>query len=224
MKKILTLLTAGFLCIVRPCSGQSLEARADFMSRYMLRGYSLSEGKVIQPSITAGYEGVTLVGFTNYDTNPKKINEIDLSSDYTTSIADNVNVSVGINVNTFPLAQDSAPRQINEAYGAISLTNILNPKIMVLKSWGDVKGTIAELSINPTVDIGGQDISTTLLLGYDKNYFNPDAGLSHAEIKLSTIIPITDNVSIIPMLNYTRRLAEGFNNELYGEIGVSVKY
>ncbi len=67
------------------------ELRADYFGKYIWRGQNISDDPVFQPSISAGYAGLTAsiwgnIELTNINDNSGDFSEIDYSLDYSAAL------------------------------------------------------------------------------------------------------------------------------------------
>jgi hypothetical protein len=247
MKKLITMGTVlGLLLsfVLAPCVGMAAEtsgsASVDFMSNYVWRGQKLSNSMVIQPStgITYGAFGANL--WANYDSGTKEHNETDLTLNYANAV-DKFSYDVGY----IYYALEGSENDTQEVYVTVGYDVILSPSLTVYYDFDEGDGAFIVASVGHTfelprklsVDVGasvsydaGNSVMGTDSDGDDINAFY------NGEISASLMIPVTDAVSVGPMIAYSFPLSndaddaieaisdDGDSHIVYGGINVSLSF
>ena len=199
-----------------------LSARTDFLSKYLLRGTTISETPVIQPTLSATYRTFSLVGLGNFDTQTGNFSEADLTLDFTKPLSENVTLSIGYTLLTFPNTQSE---KTQEVYAVVTLDKPLKPTIRAYHDFDEGKGIYGELFCGHDFNLGKIGISIAGILGYNGHYFREDSGLSHLELRLSAPIRLGSSIILTPMVNYSKSLDKpSFQDELYGGISLNFSF
>jgi len=230
-KSIVASILAGWLAVASPSYGEdnqgaakskviSLHATTDILSKYVLRGYSYSEKPVMQETLTASYNDVSLIGFMNYDLDTRNLNELDLTMDITKRIG-SATWSAGYTLLSFP---NSNYKKTQEIYAEITLDTLLNPQVKVYHDFDEGRGTYAELSCRHMFGSGQARVSASAALGYNRHYYRARSGLSHAEFRLSLPVQANEKVAITPFIDYSKSLDKDFQDELFGGVSISLGF
>ncbi|GAF98055.1 unnamed protein product, partial [marine sediment metagenome] len=166
----------------------SLSLTTDVLSKYMFRGFTYSEGPVVQLVPTVTYGNLSLVGFVNYDNVFGDFNETDLTLDYTRQF-EKLCLSLGYTYITFPNIEVNDTQEI---YAIASLDGLLQPSLKIFHDIDDISGTYIEGTLSHDFDINGFPLSVTALLAYNDHFLREESGFSHAELKFAVPLRITD--------------------------------
>lgn len=229
-KKIFIVLAASYLALApvaaKPAQLEeqekekpkvNLSLRTDWLSRYMFRGFALSEGPVLQPSIAVNYRDFTLIGFANFDDLTGKFNEADFTVDFTRPIG-KATFSVGYTNINFP---NTETPKTQEFYAAAGIETLLKPSIIVVHDFNEGNGDYAEIGIGHNLKIEKTTISLKGRLGYNNHYYREESGFSHFEAGISMPVP-AGKFTITPSIIRTESLDNHFQSQTWGII--SVKY
>lgn len=193
-------------------------ARADLLSRYNFRGYTYSDGYVIQLIPSASYRGFSLVGFINYDGATGQINETDITADFTMQISKFL-LSAGYTFLSFP---NTEALDVHEIYVGVSLDTFLKPRIMVFHDFDHVEGQYIEGTAEHNFKINEHELLIKALLAYNNHFLREESGLSHAQLIVSLPVPLTDRITITPNMTYSHALeTTNFENMFF--FGVNVE-
>lgn len=221
----LVALTFGSLPALAEDDGLSVSADVGVYSSYVFRGYALSyESIVVQPSVTLGYDGYGLDGFSlkvwgNFDTDysdelPARddYNETDFTLSYDWEY-DIIDFSVGY------IYYDTDVGDTQEIYFKASIEGYLNPSITFYRDIDATDGMYVNLGFEHTYAITSAiDLDVSATIGY---YDLPDDGphvgyhgLHDGTISASSTFNITDNLSMTPSLKYIWALQPDASTEL----------
>ncbi|MBC8378286.1 MAG: hypothetical protein H8E62_03840 [Planctomycetes bacterium] len=194
----------------------SVDVTADFNSKYIWRGQVINDDYAFQPGIGVTLDSLTLgiwgsLDLTDYTGNNSEFIEYDYYADYTTSIAEGIDLSVGVINYYFPSAEDTT-----EVYCGFAFDLPLSPSVTAYFDVDDVKGTyvsfgvghsfekIAELSSDMPI---GMELGASLGWGsksYNKAYWGAPATSSALnDLALSVAFPVgLGNWTVSPSFNY----------------------
>ena len=153
-------------------------AEVGIQSKYVWRGFLLTDGPVLQPSVTLGLKGLDLNLWGNMDLGENDIietkdsmemNEIDYTLSYNRSLLI-IDASVGVIHYTFPnMTYDSAT---TEVFAGISGSFPGHPSITLYRDVQNAEGTYISIGAGQSIPVGllfGIEISGAIGLG-SKNY------------------------------------------------------
>jgi len=132
--------------------GVSFDVTADFNSKYIWRGQNINDDYAFQPGISMTIDKLTLgiwgsLDLTDYTGNSGEFIEYDYYADYTTTIVDGVDLSLGVINYYFPGAEDTT-----EIYWGFAFDLPLSPSVTVYHDVDEVKGTYVSAGIGYTVE------------------------------------------------------------------------
>jgi hypothetical protein len=199
----------------------SVGLTTEILSRYMFRGFTYSEGSVVQlvPIVTHG--NVSLIGFINHDNTSGDVNEADLTIDYTKQFG-KLGLSVGYSYLTFP---NTPLNETQELYLIASLDTPAKPSLKVFRDIDDIKGTYIEAILSHDFDIKGVPLSVAAMLAYNDHFLREESGFSHADLKLAAPLKLTDRLVITPNIRYSHALEKThFEGMVYGGVSVETRF
>ena len=204
----------------------SLGFDAPTNSKYLWRGINLVDDFVFQPSVTFGYQGLTLALWGNmeltdvndygagFGSGSGKFTEVDMTVDYSWS-HDAFGFSVGLINYRFPNTPYDAT---TELYAAVSFDMPLAPTLTLFQDIDQADSSYINLAVGHSVGElwSGDGISASLDVGawvslgssnYHQYYFGVD-GFSLADAAFSVALPIAINgsVTLTPTFNVTTLL------------------
>ena len=200
----------------------------------MERGFKLSEDFVIQPSvgITYGSFGANL--WANYDTDTNEHTETDLTLNYTFS-SDKFSFDTGYIYYALDGVDDT-----QEIYLSVGYDTLLSPSITVYLDFDEGDGAFIVASIGHSLEVSeGIELSLGASASYnaDSEYSIGDYSDFHnGELSASVSIPITDAISVEPIIAYTFPLSDdaedaiealnddGDSSIFYGGASVSLSF
>ncbi len=212
-------------------------ASVDVMSNYVWRGFKLSDDFVIQPSVGITYGGFGANLWSNWDSNwsdSGELTETDMTLNYVFSVNE-LSFDVGYIYYALESAVDT-----QEIYVSVGYDAILSPALTVYHDFEEGNGAFITASIGHDVELT-QDVS--LSLGASASY-NADSEYSHGdfsdfhngELSASVSIPVTDAISVEPMIAYTFPLSDdaesaieavsidGDSSIFYGGVNVTLSF
>ena len=218
----------------------------DVMSNYVWRGQRLSEKFAVQPSVGITYNGYGANLWSNWDSdysggNNGEVSETDLTLNYTFSI-DKLSLDVGYIYYGLEAATDT-----QEIYVSAGYDTLLSPALTIYYDYEEGEGAFIVASIGHSLSLSeGISLDLGASAGYnarnkimgtdeDSNYFN---GFYNGEVSASVSIPVTDAVSVAPVIAYTFPLSNdaenaikaadaGGDNEdeiIYGGVSISLNF
>lgn len=214
----------------------SLEAGADYASRYIWRGFDLlpNNQPAIQPSLTLAHEmsglslnvwgsfGVTKRGGT---TQLSQADEIDVTLDYTRSLSDVVDFSAGYVQYLFPNLAGSHTSE--EIYAGLAFGVPLSPGISVAYDMHVFTG--AYILGTAAVPLAGSNVPLSLdiaignIIGYDLG--TNQSGLAHVDFGLSYALG-NEYFSLVPAVHFNKVTMDAVNrdDELWFSMGAAFSY
>lgn len=232
MKKII-LITTMFLFGLVNYSMAEIEASAgvDFVSKYVWRGFTLSDGLNTQPSVSITSGIVTLGYWGSFNWEEEDYNmeqDLYISFDWGN---DDISYTAGYTYYKFPSLGDS---ESHEFWLGVTLGTVLSPSITAYFDVGDeddggADGQYYLFSIGHDIEINSTTtISLGAGLGYNNELFYSDSCFSDFTPSVGLNIALTDHVSLGASLTYSMLMDDdfedetGFDDELYGVISISV--
>ena len=219
----LVALTFGSLPALAEDDSLSISADVGVYSQYIWRGYALSyESIVIQPSVTLGYDGFGLDGFSlnvwgNFDTDYSDIfggdtgtdyNETDFTLSYDWSY-DIIDFGLGF------IYYDLDGGDTQEVYFSASFEGYLNPTFTFYKDIDAFKGWYVNIGVGHSYAVTS---AIVLDLSGSIGYYDLDDDSYHAlhdaNVSVSSTFAITDNLTMTPSLTYTWAITTNAKAEL----------
>ncbi len=193
--------------------------KTDCISKYVLRGFAYSEKPVIQSVASKTGRNFTLSAFINFDLGKKKLNELDLTADFTVPLANDLAASCGYTRIYFP---NTDLGKTQEIYTAVSSKT---HSLKIYHDFGKGKGSCGELSVGSDIGTGRYNFSASVLLGYNDHYFRENSGFSHTEIRLFRQFKLSERSLLTPFIGFSKALQRNdFHNELYMGIGYETRF
>jgi uncharacterized protein (TIGR02001 family) len=205
MKKLvgLVLLVA---CLVSAAAASIVDLNAAYVSKYIWRGYdSNGTQPAIQPGATfyIGETGLSLGLWGSYnlgDLTNKELTEVDYTVTYSSSCCENWAYSVYYSTYNYPVTPGANTGEL-----FLSLTGnalLFKPTLTCSYDNDKGKGTYLSLALKNPLPAGPLTLDTSLTIGYDGGQYGAKAGLSDANLAVSTAIPVS-SLTVTPTLNYT---------------------
>jgi hypothetical protein len=216
-------------------NGVTASANIGAFSKYIWRGYDLSDNIIVQPSLTLGYKDFSLNGWANVDTSPEKgeaWNETDTTISYETGVGP-VTVGGGYIYYNLRDADDT-----KEVYLSVGYDTFLSPKLSVYKDIDASPGYYFNLGLSHSTKIN-EDISLDLSGGLGYYISHNDAiidaatkkrykGFQDGLITAGLTVPVSKSISISPSISYSFALSNkakallGDSGNAFG--GVTLNY
>jgi uncharacterized protein (TIGR02001 family) len=209
------------------------EFQADVMSRYIWRGMDLlwNNKPALQPSVTYsfGESGFSMNLWGSFAlgnrSEYKDLDEIDLTLDYTFSLSDQVEMSVGFIAYSYPFYPEFSFKNdvTEEVYASIGLPNaFLSPYLTAFYDFNLGTGLYLLLEGSHSIPLS-ESLSLDLHagLGYNSKQYIEESGLSDLTIGASLPISLGD-WTIAPLLNYTFVFLDSINDENELWFGISI--
>ncbi len=212
-------------------------ASVDIMSNYMWRGFKLSESYVIQPSVGVTYGSFGANLWTNWDSDwadESELTETDITLNYTSSI-DKLSLDVGYIYYGLESAGDTQEIYVSAAYDVL-----LSPALTIYYDFEEGSGAFIVAAVGHSFEVSkGMDLSLGASASYnaESDYSIGDYSDFHnGEFSASVSIPVTDAISVAPIVAYSFPLsddaenaikalnADGDSNIVYGGINVALNF
>lgn len=235
MKKNLLVFLLMFVSIITFSFGEiSGTAGVDFVSKYVWRGFLLSDGANTQPFAELSMAGFKLGYWGSFNWEEDNYNlEQDIYAGYDFSLLDGkLGVSVGYTYYKFPSLGDS---KSHELWLGFSLDEVpLSPSITFYFDIGDEEkgggdGEYVSLSLGHDFEISKEmSIGLSLSAGYNNELFIEEKGLADIHPKLSLSYAVNDNISIGLSIHYSKVIdsdvedAMNADDEFFGVLNISV--
>jgi len=214
------------------------EVRADFFSKYVWRGQNISDDPVFQPSISAGYDGLTVsiwgnLELTNINDKSGDFSELDYSLDYSGDFPGikGIGYSVGVIYYDFPGAAADSTRipDTTELYWGFSFDLPASPSITVYHDVDEAEGTYISFAIGHSIEKFvelGPDVPVEMEVGaslgwgsgsYNKYYWGTEQSKMN-DLVLSASFPFeVAGLTVAPTLNYVTLLNDDIRDtDAYG--------
>jgi hypothetical protein len=234
---LLSFVLAPFSLMAAETSGS---ASVDFMSNYVWRGQKLSNSMVVQPSTGITYGGFGANLWANYDAGTKEHNETDLTINFSNSV-DKFSYDAGY----IYYALDGSENDTQEVYVTVGYDVILSPSLTVYLDFDEGDGAFIVASISHSFELPGKlsmDAGASVSYDADNAVMGTDAdgddinAFYNGDISASLTIPVTDSISVGPMIAYSFPLSsdaddaieaisdDGDSHIIYGGINVSLSF
>lgn len=220
-------------------------ASVDFMSNYVWRGQKLSNSLVVQPSTGITYGGFGANLWANYDTGTNEHNETDLTLNFSNSI-DKLSYDVGYIFYALDgSGDDESGNDTQEIYVTVGYDVILSPSLTVYLDFDEGDGAFIVASVSHTFELPRKmsaDVGASISYDADNTVMGQDAdgddvsAFYNGDISASLTIPVTDAVSVGPMIAYSFPLSsdaedaieaisdDGDSHIVYGGLNVSLSF
>ncbi|KPK02329.1 MAG: hypothetical protein AMK71_02540 [Nitrospira bacterium SG8_35_4] len=252
MKKVTILGTAfGLLLsfILAPLGVIAAEtsgsASVDVMSNYVWRGQKLSNSLVVQPSTGITYGGFGANLWANYDTGTNEHNETDLTLNFSNSV-DKFSYDVGYIFYALDgSGDDGSGNDTQEIYLTVGYDVMLSPSLTVYLDFDEGDGAFVVASISHTFELPEKlsvDLGASVSYDAENAVMGTDAdgddinAFYNGDISASLSIPVTDAISVAPMIAYSFPLSndaedaieaisdDGDGDIVYGGINISLSF
>ena len=195
-----------------------LGSSALMSNKYVWRGMSLTNGAVLQPSVSAGYESFSFNVWGNMDISDVNqqnysFTEIDYNFDYSVFLG-SYNLSFGSITYQFP---NSDVPTTSEAYAALGIKNVINPSISIFADIDEFSGGIySSFSVTPVLPlkIFGISPETFFAVGigsakHNRSYYSYDkTTLTDFMATVSLPVELGNNIALVPMIGYSSLLGD----------------
>lgn len=180
----------------------------------------MNDDYAFQPGISMTFDKITLgiwgsVDMTDYSDNEWEFIEYDYYADYTTAIAEGVDLSAGVIQYYFPSGEDTT-----EIYVGLAFDLPLSPSVTLYNDVDEVNGTYISFAVGHTIEEIAklsEDISVPMEIGaslgwgsesYNKAYWGApadDSGLNDLSVSLAFPIGL-GSWTFTPSVNYVTLL------------------
>jgi hypothetical protein len=250
MKRV-KFIMATFILILGVSAGSmyaaetSGSASVDFMSNYVWRGQKLSNSMVVQPSAGITYGGFGANLWANYDTGTNEHNETDLTVNFSNSV-DKFSYDVGYIFYALDgSGTDGSGNDTQEIYLTLGYDMLLSPSLTVYLDFDEGDGAFIVASVSHAFELPQElsiDVGASISYAADNTVMGQDAdgedvsAFYNGDISASLMIPVTDAISVGPMIAYSFPLSndaedaieaisdDGDSDIVYGGINVSLSF
>jgi hypothetical protein len=250
MKRV-KFIMATFILILGVSAGSmyaaetSGSASVDFMSNYVWRGQKLSNSMVVQPSAGITYGGFGANLWANYDTGTNEHNETDLTVNFSNSV-DKFSYDVGYIFYALDgSGTDGSGNDTQEIYLTLGYDMLLSPSLTVYLDFDEGDGAFIVASVSHAFELPQElsiDVGASISYAADNTVMGQDAdgenvsAFYNGDISASLMIPVTDALSVGPMIAYSFPLSndaedaieaisdDGDSDIVYGGINVSLSF
>lgn len=210
----------GFVGVASAEDGVGVDVSLDVFGKYLWRGQVINDDPVLQPGVSMTFDKLTLgfwgsVDMTDYSDNEWEFIEYDYSADYTTAIAEGVDLSFGVINYYFPGSEDTT-----EIYAGLAFDLPLSPSVTIYNDVDEVNGSYVSFAVGHSFEDVFQlsdDVSVPMEIGaslgwgsksYNKAYWGGPADSSSLnDLSLSAAFPISlGSWTITPSVNYVTLL------------------
>jgi hypothetical protein len=190
-------------------------ASVDIMSNYVWRGIKLSNSYVVQPSVGVTYDNFGINLWANWDSDwsdSGEHTETDLTLNYSFSVN-----RFGFEIGYIYYALEGTPNDTQEIYASGSYDTLLNPVLTIYYDFEEGNGAFIIASIAYSFEFS-KDIALNLGASASYNIENSVMGTDadgnefsdfyNGEISASMGIPVTEEISIEPVISYSFPLSD----------------
>ena len=189
-----------------------IDAEVGLFNKYVWRGIPLTDGPVLQPSLSFGLKNLSINIWGNLDLDDANTKEFEMTeTDYTVEYSKSftmMSAAIGVIHYTFPVANGADAT--TEIYIGASCSGPGNPSLTIYQDVKEGEGTYVTLSASQSIPIGliySIEVSGTLGWGSAKhnnfNYGQDGSALSDINIGIGVPFGIGDIVSVTPGVSYT---------------------
>jgi len=204
----------------------SFSVDAAYNSKYVWRGILLTDDPVFQPSVTAGYGGLSLNVWGNMDLSDindqeNKFSEVDCTLGYARAI-DRLVLEAGAIYYAFPNTKFDST---SEVYVGAGLDVLLQPGIRAYFDTDESEGAYFSAAIGHTFALDERlELGLSAAIGYgnEKNnsfYHGVDeAAFTDASCSVSLPISFSESFSVTPSITLTTLLDDKIRDELEDDV------
>ena len=224
-------------------------ASVDAMSNYVWRGQKLSNSWVLQPSVGITYGSFDTNIWANYDSDQYEADSSDDGHGEFTETDVTLSYSMGMDKWSFTggyiyYALDGA-NDTQELFLTVGYDILLSPELTVYYDYDEGNGVFIVTSIGHSIDLSeaialnlGASASYNInneVMGYDEDGYD-FSNFYNAELSASVDIPVTQAISVSPMLAYSFPISsdaedaikgisdDGDKDIFYGSLNVNLSF
>ena len=145
---------------------------------------------------------------------------------------------VGVQYIYYDMVKTNGSFDLNELGVSFSFTNVLDfisdkltPSYYVAKVWDqqggrDLDGTIQAFGLNYDLEMLERHFDVGGALIYNNGILESKSGFSHANLGVSTIVELKENINLVPSVNYQISMEDTVNMEdgFWGGVSLSIKF
>jgi hypothetical protein len=184
---------------------------------------------VVQPGADLSAAGFTLSLWGNYDTDTDKLNEVDITLDYSFDLNEMVSLSLGNIYYSLDGIEDT-----NEAYLSVGLNTVLSPAVAVFYDWdqADSDGLYFTASVGHSLALMEKlSLNLGALVSYNQasDYaVGAYRDWHNYELGISADYAVTDQVTITPSVLYSSAISnaakDAIDSEFLGGVNLAIAF
>jgi hypothetical protein len=196
--------------------------------KYLWRGFNLSDSKVVvQPGADLTLVGATLSLWGNYNTDTDKMDEVDITLDYSADLNDLLSMSIG---NIYYILRGA--ENTNEAYLSLAVNTHLSPVLTVYYDWdeADSDGLFFTAAVGHSLAImDNLNLNFGALVSYNQasDYaVGAYRDWHNYELGISLDYAVTEQITITPSFLYSSGISSAAKNAIDSEVlgGINLAY
>ncbi|MFP4381800.1 MAG: TorF family putative porin [Candidatus Sumerlaeia bacterium] len=219
-------------------------ASVDFYSKYIWRGWNVTDNEVVQPAIEATMEagpvGFLASAWANYDTaGEHDFTEIDLTAEASVTVAEMVSVAMGYIYYRFPQVDlddgENDAVSTSELYASISAEVPASEDMdvelesAVYRDRDDGDGYYYVAGVSTAIPIAqeetvGVTLDPSVSIGFNDQQWGADSSWADMLMVLGATVSLGDYFSFGPSLNYSYALDTQYDDWFFYGINVSAAY
>jgi len=217
---ICTLLLCLFATAPAWSDPMAAEGSVSASSKYIWRGFNLSDHTVWQPSLTFTKDELSLDVWSSFDAgDANRCTELDYTLTRSFDLGPN-EATVGLIYYTFPSA-DTA-RSSKEIFAGLTRPGRIPVSLTAYYDYDEGDGLYAEMGASiPVSHRDGETIA--IAIGYNLHQWREDTGLSHALLTYSRLVPAGE-ATLRPEVALSAPLSDDFGTELYFGANTSIPF
>jgi len=224
----------------------SVNVAADLFSKYVWRGQNVVDNWVLQPSISAGYKGLTGSVWGDMDLTGDLVDggeftELDYSLDYSNTFPGQKTLGYSAGAIYYDFL-NTHTKATAEVYGGVNADVPFSPAIKAYYDFDQIEGTYVQFSVGHTIEkirewnsscYCGLQVGASLGYGstaYNRGYFGVDEGALN-DLTLSAGLPIClgkltvkPSVAYSTMIDKDIRAATDKSDNFWGGVGVAYQF
>jgi hypothetical protein len=199
-------------------SSPSVEVGLDVLSKYVWRGFTLTDDWVAQPTVTLSNDNLAFNIWASYDLGDE-LTELDYTLSHSFEAGD-LELEAGFIYYTFPNVEEGEDTS-QELYVSMTRPGQLPLNFVAYYDYDAGDGLYLELGTKVPVSREREQGTVSAALGYNRHQWRESTGFSHALVSYTHDLPL-GAATISPLLAFSAALdGDDFDNEFYGGVGVS---
>ena len=198
------------------------DAAVGVYNKYIWRGLDLGGEAdfLVQPAVNLGFGGASLGVWGNYNEATEKLDEIDLTLEYSHDLSEQLSARVGHILYAVTDGVDTA-----EVYAGVTLALPVTIDVDAYYDYDEVEAWFLTGGVSKTVDLAEK---LGLNLGATVGYFDFDF-LNNGELSASLDYAVTETLTVTPAVLYSAPLSQdakdaGVDDEMVAALTVSYTF